>query len=136
MCFCLPSSSQITNESNESINPYIKPSLVSIQPLFRLLVTLFYCSWWHGWWYWNVRLDPDCHIMGHGPGNSTLLSMCLLQGKDNCPYWWVYIFISQRWSRNMREQLYLDWVDCCLVDPKDQVNLNQISFHTEKEKKP
>ena len=36
----------------------------------------------------------------------------------------------------MREQLYLDWVDCCLVDPKDQVNLNQISFHTEKEKKP
>ena len=33
----------------------------------------------------------------------------------------------------MREQLYLDWVDCCLVDPRDQVKLVQISFHTEKE---
>ena len=30
----------------------------------------------------------------------------------------------------MREQLYLDWVDCCLVALKDQVKLNQIILHT------
>ena len=38
-------------------------------------------SWRHWRWYRPMRLDTDCHLLGHGGGHSPLLSLCLFQSK-------------------------------------------------------